>query len=120
MSDHDEKWTALAQKELRDTPLASLDRDYGGIPIKPVYFGEGSEIPGVEPFTRGPGGGVDGRLVHRNGAGHVVRPAAAAGKGERHGAGRGAVRGIAVAAGRQAGKGSGEKDSGEPQVAPVG
>ncbi|MBD8064118.1 methylmalonyl-CoA mutase [Devosia sp. PTR5] len=53
MSDHDEKWTTLAQKELRDTPLASLDRDYGDIPIKPVYFGEGSEIPGVEPFTRG-------------------------------------------------------------------
>jgi methylmalonyl-CoA mutase len=46
-------WAALAQKELRDTPLASLDRDYGGISVKPVYFGENSEIPGVEPFTRG-------------------------------------------------------------------
>jgi methylmalonyl-CoA mutase len=46
-------WAALAQKELRDTPLSSLDRDYGGIPVKPVYFGEGSETPGVEPFTRG-------------------------------------------------------------------
>ncbi|QQR36248.1 methylmalonyl-CoA mutase [Devosia oryziradicis] len=46
-------WATLAQKELRDTPLASLDRDYGGIPVKPVYFGEGSEIPGQEPFTRG-------------------------------------------------------------------
>jgi methylmalonyl-CoA mutase len=46
-------WATLAQKELRDTPLSSLDRDYGGIPVKPVYFGEGSETPGVEPFTRG-------------------------------------------------------------------
>ncbi|HWU16665.1 MAG TPA: methylmalonyl-CoA mutase [Devosia sp.] len=46
-------WAALAQKELRDVPLASLDRDYGGIPVQPVYFGEGAEIPGVEPFTRG-------------------------------------------------------------------
>ncbi|MDB5614403.1 MAG: scpA [Devosia sp.] len=46
-------WAALAQKELRDTPVASLDRDYGGISVKPVYFGEGAETPGVEPFTRG-------------------------------------------------------------------
>ena len=46
-------WATIAQKELRDTPLASLDRDYGGIPVKPVYFGESSEIPGQEPFTRG-------------------------------------------------------------------
>ncbi len=46
-------WATIAQKELRDTPLASLDRDYGGIPVKPVYFGENSEIPGQEPFTRG-------------------------------------------------------------------
>ena len=46
-------WAALAQKELRDTPVASLDRDYGGITVKPVYFGDDAEIPGVEPFTRG-------------------------------------------------------------------
>ncbi|WP_316359637.1 methylmalonyl-CoA mutase [Devosia sp.] len=46
-------WATIAQRELRDTPLASLDRDYGGIPVKPVYFGENSEIPGQEPFTRG-------------------------------------------------------------------
>jgi methylmalonyl-CoA mutase len=46
-------WATLAQKELRGTPLSALDRDYGGIPVKPVYFGEGAEIPGVEPFTRG-------------------------------------------------------------------
>ncbi|MBE0582068.1 methylmalonyl-CoA mutase [Devosia sp.] len=46
-------WATIAQKELRDTPLSSLDRDYGGIPVRPVYFGENSEIPGQEPFTRG-------------------------------------------------------------------
>jgi len=46
-------WAALAQKELRDTPLSSLDRDYGGVPVSPVYFGDSPEIPGVEPFTRG-------------------------------------------------------------------
>ncbi|MBJ3785968.1 methylmalonyl-CoA mutase [Devosia sediminis] len=53
MSDSHDKWAALAQHELRDTPLSSLDRDYGGIGVKPVYFGEGSEVPGAEPFTRG-------------------------------------------------------------------
>ena len=53
MSDNQDKWAKLAQRELRDTPLSSLDRDYGGIPVKPVYFGEGSEVPGMEPFTRG-------------------------------------------------------------------
>ncbi len=52
MSDH-EKWAKLAQKELRDTPLSALDRDYGGISVKPVYLGDDGEIPGVEPFTRG-------------------------------------------------------------------
>lgn len=46
-------WAALAQKELRDTSLSSLNRDYGGIPVKPVYFGDDAEIPGQEPFTRG-------------------------------------------------------------------
>ena len=51
--DQNSKWAALAQRELRDTPLSSLDRDYGGIGVKPVYFGEGSEVPGMEPFTRG-------------------------------------------------------------------
>jgi methylmalonyl-CoA mutase len=53
MSEQEDKWAALAQRELRDTPLSSLDRDYGGIGVKPVYFGEGSEVPGAEPFTRG-------------------------------------------------------------------
>jgi methylmalonyl-CoA mutase len=53
MSEKEDKWAKLAQRELRDTPLSSLDRDYGGLPVKPVYFGEGSEVPGGEPFTRG-------------------------------------------------------------------
>ncbi|ODT76843.1 MAG: methylmalonyl-CoA mutase [Pelagibacterium sp. SCN 64-44] len=48
-----EKWAALAQRELRDTPLAALDRDYGGIAVSPVYLGPDGEIPGAEPFTRG-------------------------------------------------------------------
>ncbi len=52
MSDH-EKWAKLAQKELRDTPLSALERDYGGIKVSPVYLGEDGKIPGVEPFTRG-------------------------------------------------------------------
>ena len=47
------QWATIAQKELRDTPLSSLDRDYGGIQVQPVYFSDQSEIPGQEPFTRG-------------------------------------------------------------------
>ncbi|MFC3705160.1 methylmalonyl-CoA mutase [Devosia honganensis] len=47
------RWAAIAQKELRDTPLSALDRDYGGISVKPVYLGSDGEIPGLEPFTRG-------------------------------------------------------------------
>ncbi|WP_116654554.1 methylmalonyl-CoA mutase [Pelagibacterium sediminicola] len=46
-------WQKLAQKELRDTPLSSLDRDYGGLSVSPVYLGDDGAIPGVEPFTRG-------------------------------------------------------------------
>ncbi|WEJ58242.1 methylmalonyl-CoA mutase [Devosia sp. FJ2-5-3] len=53
MSADQEKWEKLAQKELRDTPLSALDRDYGGIAVKPVYLGDDGEVPGVEPFTRG-------------------------------------------------------------------
>jgi methylmalonyl-CoA mutase len=53
MSDQHDKWSKLAQRELRDTPLASLERDYGGISVKPVYLGSDGEVPGVEPFTRG-------------------------------------------------------------------
>ncbi|MDF2799236.1 MAG: scpA, partial [Devosia sp.] len=50
-------WATLAQKELRDTPVAALNRDYGGTSVKPVYFAEDAprmdEVPGAEPFTRG-------------------------------------------------------------------
>jgi len=46
-------WAKLAQAELKDTPLDSLNRDYGGVPVQPVYFGEDGEVPGAEPFTRG-------------------------------------------------------------------
>jgi len=46
-------WAKLAARELKDVPVESLDRDYGGLTVKPVYFGGGGEMPGVEPFTRG-------------------------------------------------------------------
>jgi methylmalonyl-CoA mutase len=52
-------WAKLAERELRDAPLDSLTRDYGGLPIKPAYFPEdlpeaaADAIPGQAPFTRG-------------------------------------------------------------------
>jgi len=49
-------WARLAAKELKDTPVESLTCDYGGIPVRPVYFaGDAPEpgVPGVAPFTRG-------------------------------------------------------------------
>jgi methylmalonyl-CoA mutase len=46
-------WQKLAQKELHDTSLDSLDRDYGGLSVSPVYLGDEGAIPGVEPYTRG-------------------------------------------------------------------
>ncbi|HEY0919326.1 methylmalonyl-CoA mutase [Devosia sp.] len=52
-------WSKLARKELRDTPLEHLTRDYGELPVSPVYFAEdvpaeaGQQIPGQAPFTRG-------------------------------------------------------------------
>jgi len=53
MADEYERWAVLAQKELKDTPVEALERDYGGIGVKPVYLEAGGEVPGVEPFTRG-------------------------------------------------------------------
>jgi len=51
------RWQKLAQKELRDTPVSTLDRDYGGIGVKPLYLpGDVTAppgLPGIEPFTRG-------------------------------------------------------------------
>src|SRR5690606_25107187 len=57
--DPSDLWSKLAQKELRDTPLESLKRDYGDLPVKPAYFAEdlpagvADAVPGVAPFTRG-------------------------------------------------------------------
>ena len=53
MSDPADTWSKLAQRELKDTPLESLNRDYGGLEVRPAYFGGDNAIPGVEPFTRG-------------------------------------------------------------------
>ncbi len=49
-------WAKLAARELKDVPVESLDRDYGGVSVKPVYFADDagdSGSPGAEPFTRG-------------------------------------------------------------------
>src|ERR1044071_227510 len=46
-------WSALAARELKDTPLEALTRDYGGVSAAPVYFGDSPDIPRLEPFTRG-------------------------------------------------------------------
>jgi len=54
-----EAWSKLAQKDLKDTPIESLNRDYGGLPVKPAYFADdvpeaaARAIPGVAPYTRG-------------------------------------------------------------------
>ncbi|KKB13362.1 methylmalonyl-CoA mutase [Devosia geojensis] len=53
------EWAELAERELKETPLASLMRDYGGVSVKPAYFFEdlpadaNAALPGAEPFTRG-------------------------------------------------------------------
>jgi methylmalonyl-CoA mutase len=52
-------WAKLAQKDLRDTPVESLNRDYGDLPIRPAYFADdvdpavAASLPGAAPFTRG-------------------------------------------------------------------
>jgi len=50
-------WSKLAQKDLRDTPVESLNRDYGDLPIRPAYFADDAStnpgLPGAAPFTRG-------------------------------------------------------------------
>ncbi len=54
-----ETWSKLAQKELRDTRLERLTRDYGELPVSPVYFPQdvpaaaAQQIPGLAPYTRG-------------------------------------------------------------------
>ena len=51
------EWEKLAARELKDTPVESLDRDYGGLRVKPAYFAGDAPadpgMPGAEPFTRG-------------------------------------------------------------------
>ena len=52
-------WEKLAVRELRAESAAALDRDYGGLPVRPAYFAgdvpdtAGEAMPGVAPFTRG-------------------------------------------------------------------
>ncbi|HVW91335.1 MAG TPA: methylmalonyl-CoA mutase [Devosia sp.] len=52
-------WEKLAASELRAESAASLNRDYGGVGVKPVYFaadlppGAASAMPGEAPFARG-------------------------------------------------------------------
>ncbi len=50
-------WAELASKDLRDTSVASLNRDYGDLPIRPAYFPDDVTtdpgLPGAAPFTRG-------------------------------------------------------------------
>ncbi|MCP4184777.1 MAG: methylmalonyl-CoA mutase [Hyphomicrobiales bacterium] len=57
-------WQKLAQNELRDKPLESLNiKTDAGLSIKPVYSSEDlcnadheyqEELPGIQPYTRGP------------------------------------------------------------------
>ncbi|MBI4923269.1 MAG: methylmalonyl-CoA mutase [Devosia nanyangense] len=51
-------WAKLAARELKDTPVDSLNRDYGGISVRPAYFPDdvpdaAASVPGAEPYTRG-------------------------------------------------------------------
>lgn len=50
-------WSKLAQRDLRDTSVESLNRDYGDLPIRPAYFPEDAPtdpgLPGAAPYTRG-------------------------------------------------------------------
>jgi methylmalonyl-CoA mutase len=49
-------WAKLAARELNETPIDSLTRDYGGLPVRPAYFPDDAadpDLPGAPPFTRG-------------------------------------------------------------------
>ncbi|MCF6303552.1 MAG: methylmalonyl-CoA mutase family protein, partial [Devosiaceae bacterium] len=54
-----EKWAKLARKELGERPLSDLQKDYGGVNVRPAYFdgdvpeNTRGEMPGTAPFTRG-------------------------------------------------------------------
>jgi len=52
-------WEKFALRELKAESAAGLDRDYGGLPVRPAYFAgdvppaAAEATPGVAPFTRG-------------------------------------------------------------------
>jgi methylmalonyl-CoA mutase len=52
-------WEKLAARELKAESAAALNRDYGGLRVKPAYFAGDvpdaalEAVPGVAPFTRG-------------------------------------------------------------------
>src|SRR5690606_2357400 len=52
-------WARLAEMELKGAPLENLHRDYGTLPVRPVYFAgdvppdAAAALPGQAPFTRG-------------------------------------------------------------------
>ena len=52
-------WEKLAARELKAASAEGLNRDYGGLPVKPAYFADAvpaaaaRAMPGVAPFTRG-------------------------------------------------------------------
>jgi len=54
-----EQWAKRAQKELRDRSLDDLEKDYGGLKIRPAYFAAdvpqsaAAQSPGLAPYTRG-------------------------------------------------------------------
>ena len=50
------EWEKLAARELKDISLDSLQRDYGGLTVKPLYGPEDATdpgLPGFAPYTRG-------------------------------------------------------------------
>jgi methylmalonyl-CoA mutase len=50
------EWAKLAARELKDAPVDALNRDYGGLTVRPLYLpGDAPDpgLPGVAPFTRG-------------------------------------------------------------------
>jgi methylmalonyl-CoA mutase len=61
MTDRKQDWAKIAQKELRDRPLDSLEwQTLEGIRVKPLYTEEDTAglphmgtVPGIGPFTRG-------------------------------------------------------------------
>ena len=68
-------WAKLAARELKDTPVESLNRDYGGLTIKPAYFPDDATdpaVPGAEPFWRSLGKVVHDERETTGGVSNVV------------------------------------------------